>query len=100
MIVSTVPVLAIQTVEPSEQALGSGALSMPAGVLGAVVTQVVYTVMAEDAKVMHGVELYRDAAFTHAYLVVAGLAVVTALLTLLIPSPEPLDEVEAGEGAR
>lgn len=99
MIVSTVPVLVIQAVEPSEQALGSGALSMLAGVLGAVVTQVVFTVMAGDAKVMHGVELYRDAAFTHAYLVVAGLAVVTALLTLLIPHPQPLDEVEAGEGA-
>ncbi|HSA52848.1 MAG TPA: MFS transporter [Yinghuangia sp.] len=99
MIVSTVPVLVIQAVEPSEQALGSGALSMLAGVFGAVITQVVFTVMAEDAKVMHGVEFYRDAAFTNAYLLIAGLAVVTALLALLIPKTQRIDEVEAGQAA-
>ncbi|NUU21528.1 MAG: MFS transporter [Streptomycetaceae bacterium] len=99
IIVSTVPVLVIEAVDPSEQALGSGALSMLAGVVGAVITQVVFTVMADDGKVMRGVEFYRDEAFRHAFLIVAGIGVVAALLALLIPKPKPLDEVEAGEAA-
>lgn len=99
MIVSTVPVLVIEAVDPSEQALGSGALSMLGGVIGAVLTQIVFTVMAEDAKVMRGVEFYQDAAFTNAYLIFAGFGVAAGLAALLIPKTKRLDEVEAGQSA-
>lgn len=99
IIVSTVPVLVIEAVDPSEQALGSGALSMLGGVIGAVLTQIVFTVMAEDAKVMRGVEFYQDAAFTNAYLIFAGFGLAAGLAALLIPKSKRLDEVEAGQAA-
>jgi len=99
MIVSTVPVLVIEAVEPSEQALGSGALSMLGGVIGAVISPIAFSIMANDAKVMQGVEFYRDDAFTNVFLMFAGLGVLAALAALLIPKPKRLDEVEAGQAA-
>lgn len=97
MIVSTVPVLVIEAVDPSEQALGSGALSMVGGVLGAVVSPIAFSVMSHDAKVVRGIEFYRDGAFTNVYLMFAGLGLVAALAALLIPKPRKLDEVETGD---
>ncbi|HSA49118.1 MAG TPA: MFS transporter [Yinghuangia sp.] len=99
IIVAVVPILVIEAVSPAEQALGNGAQSMVQGIVQAVVLQVAFVVMAKDGAVRHDVLFYRDAGYTNAFLVIAGVALAASIAALLIPKVKRLDEVEAGQAA-
>lgn len=99
LVVSMVPVMIIESVEPEEQALANGAQSMWQGVVQGVLMQLAFVVVAKNGMVLKGTQFYRDSGFTNGYLLSAGAVALAAVLVLLIPKGKRLDEVQAGQAA-
>ncbi|MFI1484086.1 MFS transporter [Streptomyces sp. NPDC020747] len=99
MVVSMIPVMIIESVEPEEQALANGAQGMAQGVVQGLLMQVAFVILARDGTVLKGTEFYGDDGYTNGFLLSAGVVTVAALLVLLIPKGKRLDEVEAGQAA-
>ncbi|MEW2306205.1 MFS transporter [Streptomyces sp. NPDC006655] len=97
MIVASMPVLIIQAVDPDEQATASGLQNLMQGVTIAVITQLVYVVLAQDSRVVQGTRFYLDAGYKNAMLLGAGLAAVGLLTVALIPKLKRTEDVTAGE---
>ncbi|MFJ5309223.1 MFS transporter [Streptomyces sp. NPDC088350] len=99
MVVSMIPVMVIEAVEPEEQALANGAQGMTQGVVQGLLTQVAFVVLAKDGTVVTGTEFYGDRGFTNGFVLFACVVAFAALLVLLIPKGKRLDEAEAGQAA-
>ncbi|MEV3964250.1 MFS transporter [Nocardia sp. NPDC050193] len=93
------PIMIIEVVRPQEQALANGMQGMVQGVVTAVVTQLIFIVMARGGTVMQGTQFYRDFGYRGVYYLVVGIAVVALLSVALIPRIKRLDEAEVGEAA-
>ncbi|SER70576.1 Major Facilitator Superfamily protein [Streptomyces sp. yr375] len=99
MVVSMIPVMIIESVEPEEQALANGAQGMVQGVVQGLLMQVAFVVLAKDGKVLNGTEFYGDDGYTNGFLLFACAVGVAALMVLLIPKGKRLDEAETGQAA-
>ncbi|MEV1067110.1 MFS transporter [Streptomyces sp. NPDC050263] len=97
MVVSMIPVMIIESVEPEEQALANGAQGMVQGVVQGLLMQVAFVILSRDGTVVKGTEFYGDDGYTNGFLLFAGVVAVAALLVLLIPRGKRLDEAEAGQ---
>ena len=96
LMVATIPVLIIEAVSPEEQATANGLQTMLQGVLTAIVTQLVYVVLAQDSKVAQGTRFYLDAGYKNAMFLGAGCVTVGLLSVLLIPRLRRAQDVETG----
>ncbi len=99
LVVSMIPIMVIEAVEPEEQALANGAQGMTQGVVQGLLTQVAFVILAKHGTVVKGTEFYGDRGFTNGFLFFAGMIAIGALLVLLIPKGKRLDEAEAGQAA-
>lgn len=99
MVVSMIPVMIIESVEPEEQALANGAQGMVQGVVQGLLMQVAFVILARDSTVVRGTAFYGDRGFTNGFLLFACAVAVAALLVLLIPKGKRLDEAEVGQAA-
>ncbi|PAK28033.1 MFS transporter [Streptomyces sp. alain-838] len=97
LIISVMPIMIIQSVNPEQQALANGSQWLIQGVMQVVITQFVFSVMTQHGTVQHGTQFYSDASYTNAFWLVAGACVVGTLIVALIPKAKPIDSVEAGQ---
>lgn len=67
---------------------------------GAIISQLVFTVMAQDGTVAHGTQSYLDSGFTNGLWLVAAACAIGALLVLLVPkATRRIDTVDSGQAA-
>ncbi|MEV7015929.1 MFS transporter [Streptomyces sp. NPDC093991] len=99
LVVSVMPIMILQSVDPEEQALANGSQWLVQGVMQVVITQLVFSTMSRDGVVAHGTQFYRDSGFTDAFLLVAGACAIGALLVAAIPKTRPVDTIDAGQAA-
>lgn len=97
IVVALVPIMVIESVRSQEQSIGNGAQNMLQGVLQGVLTQVAFVVVAQDHNVMKGTAFYVDSAYTHGFLLFAGVVAVATLFVFFIPKAKSLDEAEVGQ---
>ncbi|WP_416971745.1 MFS transporter [Streptomyces sp. 4F14] len=91
LVVSVLPIMVIESVAPEEQALANGSQWLVQSVLQVVVSQLVFTVMAQDGIVMKGTQFYLDGGFANGFLLVAGACALGTLLVALIPRARPVE---------
>ncbi|MET7782248.1 MFS transporter [Streptomyces sp. NPDC005388] len=99
LVVSVLPIMVIQSVAPEEQALANGSQWLIQSVIQVIVSQLVFTVLAQDGTVMKGTQLYLDGGFANGFLLVAGACALGALLVAAIPKARRIHTVEAGQAA-
>ncbi|MFD8812786.1 MFS transporter [Streptomyces sp. NPDC059627] len=100
LVVSIMPIMVIESVAPEEQAVANGSQWLVQGVVQVVISQLVFTVMAQDGMVAHGTQFYLDSGFTNGFWLVAGACAIGALLVTLVPkATRRIDTVEAGQAA-
>ncbi|WP_280217661.1 MFS transporter [Nocardia neocaledoniensis] len=99
VVAALAPIMVIEAVRPHEQAMASGMQNMMQGIVTAVVTQLLFVVMACGGTVMQGTQFYGDTGYTNAYYFAAGTGVVSLLAIALIPRIKRLDEAEVGGAA-
>ncbi|MFJ9711281.1 MFS transporter [Streptomyces sp. NPDC101234] len=96
LVVSVLPIMVIESVAPEEQALANGSQWLIQSVIQVIVSQLVFTVMAQDGAVMKGTQFYLDGGFTNGFLLVAGACALGAVLVALIPKARRIDAAEEG----
>ncbi|MER7690889.1 MFS transporter [Streptomyces sp. NPDC097610] len=99
LVVSVLPIMVIESVAPEEQALANGSQWLIQSVVQVIVSQLVFTVMAQGGTVMKGTQFYLDRGFANGFLLVAGACALGAVLVALIPKARRIDQVEAGQAA-
>ncbi|MFC1402726.1 MULTISPECIES: MFS transporter [Streptacidiphilus] len=99
LVLAVAPIMIIEAVSPKEQALANGAQAMLVGIAQVVFTQLTFVLMAQGGKVMQGTQFYKDSGFTNGFWFATAACAAGALLALLIPKPEQLDQAEVGQAA-
>ncbi|NNN29414.1 MFS transporter [Streptomyces sp. S3(2020)] len=99
LVIAVLPIMIIESVAPEEQALANGSQWLIQSVIQVVVSQLVFTVMAQDGVVMKGTQFYLDGGYSGGFLLVAGACGLGTLLVALIPKARRTDTVEAGQAA-
>ncbi|WP_344250879.1 MFS transporter [Isoptericola hypogeus] len=97
--VGSVPLLILGSVSPKEQSMANGMSVLLTGVATAVVSTVIFAVMAASGVVMDGTQFYSDASFRNAYLVCAAILAASIPVTLAIPRILKTSEIESGQAA-
>lgn len=100
LVLASGPILIIGAVEPGDQATANGVGSLLTGVLGAISTQVIFTILNDSGNVLQGTQFYTDDGYRTAFLAGAGMLAVALVLALLIPKVRtPVEAVEADAAA-
>ncbi|MBZ3905493.1 MFS transporter [Streptomyces griseiscabiei] len=99
LLVSVLPIMIIQSVAPEEQALANGSQLLIQSVIQVLVSQLAFTVMAQDGVVLKGTQFYLDGGYANGFLLVAGFCALGTVLVALIPKARRTDTVEAGQAA-
>ncbi|MGW0665119.1 MFS transporter [Streptodolium elevatio] len=93
LVLASGPILIIGAVEPEDQATANGVGSLLTGVLGAISTQVIFTMLNDRANVVQGTALYTDDGYKAAF--AAGAAMLTVALVIAVMIPKVRTPVEA-----
>lgn len=95
--VGTIPLLILGSVTPKEQGMANGMSVVLTGLVTAVVTTVVFAVMAGSGVVMDGTQFYSETSFRNGFLVGAGMLLLSFLISLLIPPVLKTSEIDSGQ---
>lgn len=85
LVIASGPVLIVEAVRAEDQATVNGVNSLIGGVLGAISTQVIFSVLNDRANVVQGTSLYTDSGYKAAYTAAAVMLAAALLLALFIP---------------
>ncbi|MEV6644398.1 MFS transporter [Amycolatopsis sp. NPDC051371] len=85
VVYSASPVLVLSAVTVKEQAQANGTAMMLLGLMATVGAQILFSTLGADSNVVQGTTVYRDSAYVHSYLVLAGLLAVGFLVSFFIP---------------
>ncbi|WP_436775968.1 MFS transporter [Yinghuangia sp. YIM S09857] len=85
LVLASGSVLIVGAVRAENQATANGVGTLIGGVLGAISTQVIFTVLDNHANVVQGTALYSDEGYELAYVVAAVMLAATLVIALLIP---------------
>ncbi|MGA4544137.1 hypothetical protein ACPA54_29525 [Uniformispora flossi] len=85
LVIASGPVLVVEAVRAEDQATVNGVNSLIGGVLSAISTQVIFSVLNDRANVVQGTSLYTDGGYKAAYTAAAVMLAGALVLALFIP---------------
>ncbi|MCF2532442.1 MFS transporter [Yinghuangia soli] len=85
LVLASSSILIVSAVRPEDQATANGVGTLLGGVLGAISTQVIFTLLNDRANVVQGTALYTDDGYRTAFLAAAAMLAVALVIALMIP---------------
>ena len=91
------PLLILGSVSPEEQGMANGMSVLLTGLVNAITSAIIFAVLAASGVVANGVQFYSDASFRDAYLVSAGIVLLSVIISLAIPRVLKTSEIRSGD---
>ncbi|MDI2129386.1 MFS transporter [Yinghuangia seranimata] len=95
LVLASSSILIVSAVHPEDQATANGVGTLLGGVLGAISTQVIFSLLNDRANILQGTALYTDGGYKAAFLAGAAMLAVALVVAVMIPKVRTTVEAAA-----